>query len=268
MIHLLRSELFRLRKRPQSWILGIIMFMAVAAFYTSLTIAAFVLSDPASTEENIQLGNIFDNGMQIATLTGSILTVVFAAGLIGNEYGWNTIRPLLARASSRNALLSAKWLTLLIATTCLFLFGLVVTLLFSAVGSAVAGSFVGVSASEVGDWGIEFARIAYSQLPYTVMAFAVALISRSNAAGIAVGIGCGIVETLVWSLISLMTDAFDSVRKFGIEYPSALLSNMDPGLDDPSTGELWRAALVLTFWIVLMVSATYWVFNRRDVTSG
>lgn len=268
MIHLLRSELFRLRKRPQSWILGIIMFLVVAAFYSGLTIASFLLSDPTSTEENLQLGSVFDNGMQIVTLTGSILTVVFAAGLIGNEFGWNTIRPLLARATSRSALLSAKWITLFIASVGLFFVGLVATLAFSAIGSMVAGAFEGVDASTIGDWAVQFARLVYSQLPYTVLAFAVALVTRSNAAGIAVGIGFGIVEALIWSLIGLMTGAFDSVRKFGMEYPSTLLTEMDPNLDNASTGEMWRAAAVLTVWMVLMIGATYWIFNRRDVTSA
>ncbi len=268
MIHLLRSELFRLRKRPQSWILGIIMFLVVAAFYSGLTIASFLLSDPTGTEQNLQLGSVFENGMQIVTLTGSILTVVFAAGLIGNEFGWNTIRPLLARASSRSALLSAKWITLFVASIALFFVGLIATLAFSALGSAVAGAFEGVAAGAVLDWVVEFARLVFSQLPYTVMAFAVALLTRSNAAGIAVGIGFGIVEALVWSLVSLMTDAFESVRKFGIEYPSALLASMDPGMDDASTAEMWRAVAVLTVWMVCMVVATYWVFNRRDVVSG
>ncbi len=268
MIHLLRSELFRLRKRPQSWILGIIMFLVVAAFYSGLTIASFLLSDPTGTERNLQLAGVFDNGMQIVTLTGSILTIVFAAGLIGNEFGWNTIRPLLARATSRSALLSAKWITLFIATIALFLVGLIATIAFSAIGSLIAGAFEGVDAGTIGDWVVQFARLVYSQLPYTVMAFAVALLTRSNAAGIAVGIGFGIVEALVWSLISLMTGAFDSVRKFGMEYPSTLLTEMDPNLDSASTGEMWRAAAVLTVWMVLMIGATYWIFNRRDVTSA
>jgi ABC-2 type transport system permease protein len=268
MIHLLRSELFRLRKRPQSWILAIIMFLAVATFYSVLTVASFVLSDPGSTERNLQLGNIFNNGMHITTVTGYILTVVFAAGLIGNEYGWNTIRPLLARATSRSALLSAKWITLLIATVGLFIVGLVTTIAFSALGSMVAGVFEGISVSDVRDWAVEFTRIVYSQLPFTVMAFSVALITRSNAAGIAVGIGFSIVESLVWALLSLMTGAFDSIRKFGIEYPTTLLSNLDHSTDDASNGEIWRAVAVITVWMIVMITATYWVFNRRDVASG
>ncbi|MBA3276272.1 MAG: hypothetical protein H0T72_10795, partial [Chloroflexia bacterium] len=54
MMHLLRSEIFRLRKRPQAWILALIMVLAVGAFYVALAIAASVISDPESTEDSLK----------------------------------------------------------------------------------------------------------------------------------------------------------------------------------------------------------------------
>jgi len=269
MINLLRSEIFRLRKRPQAWILGVIMVLAVGAFYVSLTVAASVLSDPSGTEEDLILPNIFENGMQIVTLIGYILTVVLASGLIGNEYSWNTIRPLLARARSRNALLSAKWITVLLYSIGLFLLGFLATIAFSAAASTIIGNFESVDAGTLGDWLVAFGRILISQLPYAALAFTLALIARSNAVGIAVGIGLGFLEPAIWGLLGLVTDAFDEVRKFGLEYPSTLLFNMNSGFDDDvSTGEAWRAVATLGVWVAILVAATYYFFNKRDVTSG
>lgn len=268
MMRLFRSEVFRLRKRPQSWILIIIMVLGVAAFYSAMTVSTFVLSDPTGIKEDLGLSGVFTFGMNIVTFVGYILIVVLAAGLIGNEYGWNTIRPLLARSPSRNALLSAKWLTMFACSIVLFLIGFVATLMFSAAGSAIAGSFEMADAGDVGSWVVGFGRVLVSQIPYAVLAFAVALATRSNAAGIAVGIGFGMIEPLVWALLGLLSDAFDSIRKFGLEYPSTLLFNMNSGLTNASSGEAWRAVAVLTGWMVILITATYWLFNRRDVTSG
>jgi ABC-type transport system involved in multi-copper enzyme maturation permease subunit len=268
MMHLLHSEIFRLRKRPQAWILALIMVLAVGAFYGSLAIAATVMSDPEDTKESLVLPNIFENGMQIVTLVGYILTVVLASGLIGNEYSWNTIRPLVARSRSRSALLSAKWITVFLYSSCLFLVGLVTTIAFSSVSSAVVGAFEGVDAALLADWVLGFARVLVSQLPYVALAFSLALITRSNAVGIAVGIGMGFLEPAIWGLLGLVTDAFDSVRKFGLEYPSTLLFNMNSEMEDVSTGEAWRAVATLAVWVVILVSATYYFFNKRDITSG
>lgn len=270
MIPLLRSEIFRLRKRPQAWILALIMVLAVGAFYVSLAIAASVISDPADAEESLILPNIFENGMQIATLIGYILTVVLASGLIGNEYSWNTIRPLLARAHSRSALLSAKWITVLLYSIGLFLLGFLATIAFSAASSAIVGNFESVDGGTLVDWTVAFGRTLISQLPYAVLAFTLALIARSNAVGIAVGIGLGFLEPAIWALLGLVTDAFDEVRKFGLEYPSNLLFTMNSNWADgpTSTTEAWRAVATLGVWVAIMVGATYYFFNKRDVTSG
>jgi ABC-2 type transport system permease protein len=244
------------------------MILGVGAFYTALTIAAFAMSDPSDAKESLQLPSIFDNGMQIATIVGYILTVVLASGLIGNEYSWNTIRPLLARARSRSALLSAKWITVLLYSVGLFLVGLLATIAFSAGTSAIVGNFEGADAEMIGEWLVSFGRILIGQLPYVALAFCLALITRSNAVGIAVGIGVGFLEPAIWGLLGLVTDAFDTVRKFGLEYPSTLLFNMNTGMEDITTNEAWGAAATLGGWIVLFVVLTYYFFNKRDVTSG
>lgn len=268
MLQLLRSEIFRLRKRPQAWILALIMVLAVGTFYVALAIAAAVVSDPADAKDSLELANIFDNGMQIASLVGFILGVVMAAGLIGNEYSWNTIRPLLARARSRSALVSAKWITVGLYAAGLFVVGLIASIGFSVVTSALVGNSTGLSVDLLGEWVTDFGRILMSQLPYVALAFCLALITRSNAAGIAVGIGLAFLEPAVWGLLGLVTGAFDTVHKLGLEYPSTLLFNMNTDAGSATANEAWGAAATLAAWIVIFVGLTYYFFNKRDVTSG
>jgi ABC-type transport system involved in multi-copper enzyme maturation permease subunit len=226
-----------------------------------------VVSDPSGPKETLELDRIFDNGMQLAYLVGIILSVVVASGLIGNEYSWNTIRPLVARARSRNALLSAKWITVTLYSIGLFLVGLLSCIGFSAVTSALVGNFDGVSAGLVADWVAGFGRLLVASLPYAALAFCLSLLFRSNAVGIAVAIGIGLLEPALWSLLGLLTDAFEPVRKLGMDYPATLLSNMSTTFEDPvSMAEAWRAVATLTGWTAIFVGLTYYFFNKRDVT--
>lgn len=268
MLHLLQSELFRLRKRPQSWILLLIMFLATGGLYVAFAIAAAAVSEPEGIRDELVLPRVFQSGMQLSSLVGFILIVVMAAGLIGNEYGWNTIRPLIARSRSRAGLLTAKWLTVAIYTVVLFLFGLVVAVGFSAVTSAIAGNFEGVSGALLGDWAVSFLRLLISNAPYVALAFTLALITRSNAAGISIGIGLAFIEPLIWALLRLVGDTFERAETFGIAYSSTKLSNMNGHNEVVSAVDAWRAVIVMTIYTVVFVVASYVTFQRRDVTSG
>jgi ABC-type transport system involved in multi-copper enzyme maturation permease subunit len=268
MLRLLRSEIFRLRKRPQSWVLGIIMLGGVVTVYVGLTIAALVMSDPSEPKDGLMLSSIFESGMQLVSGLGFLLIAIVAASLIGNEYGWGTIRPLVSRSSSRSALLSAKLITLAIYAIVLLMTGLVASIACSTVASFIVGNVEGLGSALIGDWTISFLRMLVAQLPYAALVFFVTLLSRSTAVGIGVGIGIGLLEPALWALAGLVTDALESVRKFGLDYPSSILFNMNAGFEHVTAGEASRAVVTLVVWSTIFIAFSYVVFNRRDVTSG
>ena len=111
MMNLFRSELFRVRKRTQSWSLLVILVALEVLLYGIMVIVNFASSDPTNVKENIQLPKIYDTGLIIVGLAGTILAIIFGSSILGSEYGWNTLRPMLARAKSRSSFLTAKWLT-------------------------------------------------------------------------------------------------------------------------------------------------------------
>jgi ABC-2 type transport system permease protein len=270
MFNLLRSELFRLRKRSQSWILVLIGIILVALFYSAFVIAYFSLSggDKLDVQDGLLLKNVDENGMSIAVLFGSILLSIMAAGLIGSEYSWNTIRPLLARATSRSSLLTAKWITLLIYTVILTV--IVVTIApvaLSAISSMITGESPGGTAEIYRGILYTTARILMTMLPTAALAFMLALVTRSIAAGIAVSIGIGFLEPAIFALLGQLSDTFDTIAKFGMAWPSEQL--MTIAFDsDVTSGEAWRGAATLSVYTVVFVIISYIVFRRRDVTSG
>jgi len=153
--------------------------------------------------------------------------------------------------------MSAKWITVFLYSVALFLLGMLATVGFSAATSSIVGNFEGVSNETLGEWVISFGRVLISQLPYVALAFCLALITRSNAVGIAVGIGVGFLEPAIWAMLGLVTDTFDRIHEFGLEYPSITLFNMNMGGRSITTSEAWGAVAVLGVWTALFVVLTY-----------
>lgn len=277
MLHALQSEIFRLRKRPQTWIMPILATMFIGAFYAVIYLVYQFgdVSESADMRESLKVSNIFENGMAIFGFFGGILIVIVASSLIGSEFGWNTLRPLVSRARSRSSLLSAKWVVVVAYTVLMVIVGLIGSMVIAAIGSALAGNSMSFSAELWDFYLLGALRWVVASLPYAVIAFAVALITRSNAAGIAIGIGISFVEPLLFGLLGLVSDVFETVQEYGISWNvSQLTSISSQGGDnatfgDPiSTAQVWESIGILAIYVAVFVVATYWVFNRRDITSG
>jgi len=264
---LLRSEVFRARKRAQTWMLVAIVVAIEILFYVGMTIAQAVREDGESLRESLRVATIEDNGLALFGLIGPILAVVFASSLIGSEFGWNTLRPVLARARTRAALLSAKWLTMALYLAVLAVVGVLVTMIAATISSLVAGEGAGWSPSTVVDWVVISGRFALGFLPLAALALFVALITRSNAAGIAIGVAYGLVEPTVLALLGLLSDVFETINKGTISWHTGRLLTLG-GENDITVNDAWVSAGVLALWTVLFVALSYPLFNRRDVTSG
>ena len=265
MFHLLRSELFRLRKRPQAWLLLLIAFILTATLYAGFAIGSRV-ADPQDRAELVDVlvfPSLDDFGLAIGLgFFGSVMIVIVAAGMMGNEYGWNTLRPLAARARSRSGLLTAKMVTALLYT-CLFMAALAVLIGgLSLLGSAIAGVDAQVSGDAVADAARFTGKVVLVNLPYVALAFMLATLARSNVAGIAGTLGVSFIEQPIFQLLKLASNIFDDVERYGISYNTNALLFPEGG--DPVTGPI----IVLLVYTALFTAISYAIFLRRDVTSG
>lgn len=267
MINLLKSELFRVRKRPQAWMMIAMLVFFQIALYAGLVIAAFVQDDPTSAERNIRLDRLWEIGLIPTQIAASIMLVVFASSLIGNEYGWTTIRPLVARSRSRSALLSAKWVTVVLYTAVLVAAGVLTAGICSIVGSAIVGVDSGLSAERVIDVIATIGRYGFGLLPYAALAFMLAVLTRSNTAGIVLGIAVQLLEGTLFQLLGVVADVFEDIQKAGISWNSNRLVLF--GADDDLTARDAMVSLgILLIYIAVFVLISYRVFNRRDITTG
>ncbi len=273
MIHLLQSELFRLRKRPMAWVLPIILCGLIAAFYVIFYFAARNATDPTLIDQ-LSLPWVFNGGGTFVIQIGIILLAVLASSVIGSEYSWNTIRPLLARARSRHAMLSAKWITVALYTVALIIVGMIVAVIASYVMSQIAGIDTGASAEIFRKIAAGTGRLIWAAAPYAAIAFLIALWTKSNAAGISVGLAIFFVEPIIWLLLRQFNDVFDTIEKGGIIWNVQRLTdaNMhrsaDRAVSAISATRAWESAGVIGIYVVIAIVLSYIILNRRDVTSG
>lgn len=272
MLPLLRSELFRLQRRWMTKILLLVVFLGVAGVYAILwaTYATQEGEDAVDVGQDLALAAVPDIGLDITNFLASIVAVILAASVVGTEFGWGTIRALLPRARSRIGLLGAKLVALVLFDIVIVLGGFVAAFAISAVVANAEGLSTDLGSGFWGDAPRAIAINVFVLLPYTALAFCVAVITRSNAAGIAIGLAILLAEGIIVSILGALSDSFDWVGD--VLFSNNMLAvlnenNVDGGgsSDLPGAGQ---AVAVLTVWIVVLVGVALTTFRRRDVTSG
>lgn len=270
MFNLLSSELFRLRKRRQSWILFGLAVALIGLIYGGFVVAGLATSGQESQDlrEQATFESFAEFGIAMSVgFFGSVMLIIVAAGLMGNEFSWNTLRPLVARARSRSGLITAKLLAMAIFTALFTVALVVVVAVMYGVGSQIVGLPSGFSMGVLGD-GFEYAaRMTYTNIPYLLLAFMLATVAKSNAAGIAGALGLSFIEQPVFLLLKFASDIFEDVERWGLSYNVSEFAGF-AGVDIDSSSFDVRSGTILGVYSLIFAVITYIVFLRRDVTSG
>lgn len=271
MLPLLRSELFRLNRRWMPRVLILTVVAAVVLFYAIVwlvLVSTENAQDAADIRDDLALAAARETGLGLAGFFASIVAVIMAASIVGTEYGWGTIRALLPRARGRVRLLLAKLVALavfdLVLIAAAFLTALAMTGLVTLAED--------LSTDPGGDFLVEalaaMARSTYVLFPYSALAFVVAVVTRSNAAGIAIGLAVLLAESIVLGIVTALTDAVDWLGDALFTQNSAAITALNGGAADRDLPDPWVATLVLGLWTVAFAAVAIAVFRRRDVTSG
>lgn len=293
--NLLAAEWLKITKRPLAWtLLGV--FLGLLTLYLGLWFLVVALHEGAFSAGQARFAVLRDD--QIAQLklqlsfpgifgavlgqfnsTGGILAIILAAGMLGSDYGWGTMRVLLTRAPSRGAYLLAKLLAFLLS----LLAGLCIALLL---GSLLALAFSAILAlpnqltvRDLLVLPLGIARALYVVLPYALITFATATFGRSVLAGVGGGLAflaldigagslgaLGAVSELVLLLVNLLlqpninTLVVQNGQLYGLDQ-SVLAS----GLDLASLPSPLQATLVVAAYCALAYAGTYRLMMRRDV---
>jgi ABC-2 type transport system permease protein len=288
------AEWLKLWRRPLAWVLlGI--FLSLLTLYlglwfliVALHVGAFtggaerimLLSEPqiAELRKQLTLPGVFGAVFGQFNSIGGFLAIILAAGALGSDYNWGTLRILLTRAPSRSSFLLAKTLAILAALG----IGLVIALALGAglglIFSAVLGGG-GVSGRDLLALPLGILRAMYVVLPYVLATLACTAFGRSVLAGVgggllflAVDIGAGSlnaiagISPLLRNLVGLLlqpninTLVVQNGELFGLDQ-SALVSSLDLSQLPP-----WpQALLVIGLYSGLFYFSAWRIILRRDI---
>lgn len=288
MLRLLRSEIYRLRRRWMPWVLLACILLIGVGFYLLIYLSAqaqteaarsgAIPPDPAGERAMAELlrqirpDRIQSFGVEVVSGLGSVMLIVFAASHVGTEFGWGTLRTLLAHGAGRATFLGAKLLSIALFA---------VLFMFLGVAGAIVGSYVVTTMAGADTSGIDLGAISgtaakgyYTFLPYIALTALITLWVRSAGAGIAAGLVLYFAEGLIADILVSINRDYANILNYGLSRnASALMREAATTSDLPDPGALTlpgpgQAALVLAIYTVLFVAIAFWRLRTRDVTLG
>ncbi len=292
MLRALRSEVYRLRRRWMPWIiLGLIVLLGFVFYeliYFTLNSQLQLMRSGnipanaapggtqaaiAQAEETLQQitpKHIAGFGVSLVAGVGSVMLIVFAASQMGTDYGWGTLRTLLAAGVSRPSFLITKLGSIALFAVLFTILGVIATVIASFLVSSQAGFDTG--GFDAGAVAVAGLKTAYCFLPYLSLAALIALWSRSSGAGIAAGLVIYFAESIVMQLLISFNKDYATIANLGISRNVQSLSRAavnvtaGPASGAPALPDQTQAALVLAVWTIAFVAVAFWRLRVRDVT--
>jgi hypothetical protein len=209
MISLLRADWRKLRHRWMPRILILILLVLVALIF-------FAVSRRARFQGDLSLPDGFIVALSLAGGFAPFIWPVLAGSWGGGEYGWGTMRVTLTRMPSRIAFSVSGLL--------MVLFTLIGTLVLVLGVGAIAGSIVGGTSSGTvlpGPAGANateviikmFLAVALTSSFYAVLAYTAGVVFRSVPAGVGIGIGFSVAQSVVLAIFTGLGDPWKAIAQ-------------------------------------------------------
>ena len=270
---LTRWEWFKLRRRWVPWIvLGFVLVFVQLLFWLVASLGDDVSYQ--SPAENIA------NGLGFSSFFGPFVAVILAAAVLGGEYGWGTLRPVLSKGAGRWQFLISK-----VAIVVLVTIGILVILSITVMISGfIAEATLTADPRTEGYGSISwasllalFGRMIYGFIPYIALALFLVVLTGSNGVGIGLSLGYYIAETVIlvpilgafsWSehvlayLLGPNVSAWQAVTDGEGGGPGSDIATLG-GISDMAHG-----AIFVTIYAVVLASAAIALFMRRDIAGA
>jgi ABC-type transport system involved in multi-copper enzyme maturation permease subunit len=282
-------EFFKLRKRMMTWILAVLMAGLVILLYSVFwSVSGHVTTFGENAEYTGQdlrralfLQTSVPFSLQMVASFGTVFAMILAAGAVGSEYSWGTVRLMATAASGRVRLIGAKLLVVCGLVAAGALLAVVVGLIYSSIITVTNGGsdFSFVTPGFMRDQAESFGRTLFVMAPYVTLAFAMAAVGRSTLAGVGAGIGFAFVEPLIGGLMRLGGSPWKEIPNYLVNANSnvVLLQNKLPDVVrfGPSTQDLAQrqlngtpeAMFILAIYSLAFVALAFLVYRRRDITA-
>lgn len=225
--------------------------------------------------DRIILPGSLANALGLIHGLGVVLVAIMTASLVGTEFGWGTLRLVLAKGTGRWQLLSAKLMLIALLVGA----ALAIIAATTAASSMIASSLVSERPEAPTEWSeavATFGRAWFGLLPYAALAVVVTVLASSSVAGIAAAVGYLFTE---WTVAALLLSRFDWAQNVadymlgrnitawilgtgGGESDAVMIGTSTPIGEFP---DALHAFLVLAAYIMALGGLAFWRFQRKDV---
>ncbi|MFN0094605.1 MAG: ABC transporter permease subunit [Dehalococcoidia bacterium] len=278
----LRAEVFKTVRRRMTWICLAMIVVLVGLVYLGLWLrlreGAGGRPDEALVWVAVRAGVSFRNavpyGLAVERFFATIICVVFAGTVMGNEYDWRTVGVAVSRGVRRWHFLAAKLAVVTGFTVAVAVTGLLAAMAASVILTLSYDLRWGTVDLAWG-WGLVagLARTVFVILPFVFLAVLVGNVWRSAGQAVGASLGLFFSEQIFIGLLSL-TDGWPRAITKGLfsENIDAVMrangifaSGGGPFIIEGGGPPLWRATAFLAAWMALFLAATFVRFNRRDI---
>ena len=268
---LTRWEWFKLRRRWVPWILlGFVLVIVQLIFWLVATLSDDV--SYRSPAENIA------NGLGFSSFFGPFIAVILAAAVIGGEYGWGTLRPVLSKGAGRWPFLASKVAIVTLFTAAVLLILSITVMISGFIAEAVLAPPEAESYGDISWVNLLalYGRMVYGFLPYIALALFVVVLTGSNGVGVGLSLGYYIAESVILVPILAIFDWSDQVFAYLLG-PNVNAWQSVPGNGgDPPSGiatiggmsEMAHGFILVTVYIAVLSAAAIWLFLRRDIAGA
>jgi|tagenome__1003787_1003787.scaffolds.fasta_scaffold20434353_1 ABC-2 type transport system permease protein len=275
---IVKAELVKLLRRPATWVLlGLwptlqLVFSLIIPYVSYRRGSSYEGSPPSALLDSITPHRLVLNAISGLPLFGGALLLTLGALLAGSEYGWGTLKTLLAQGPRRLTVLAGQLLALLTVLAGTLVFGFLLTALCSwgiARAESVPADWPGVAELAQGLGGALLIACVWGSM---------GVFLGTALRGTALAIGLGLVwilavENLVVNVAAPLLGFFDAAQAAlpGVNAGSLVagLAGPDAVLRTPGVAAIvdgGQAAWVLGGFLVLFTGLTALLVTRRDIT--
>ena len=289
MVNALATEILKVRKRWMPYVLLLLMVAGAAVLIWLIGYVGY-RDDPRGDYAG-EAFRTFAFPWSIPTLLDSgqfwgaaVFVTILTSSTVSTEYTWGTVRQALTRGQPRWQFLATKLLGTSLICIVFLLVSLAVAVLFSILATSAEGESITLDVPDgpsVPEIFVMILRTALGIIPYGMLAFALAVIGRSTALGIAGTLGYMMGEGIIVAILESIGGIAADFREVAIgHHVASLIAANRIGTGDyttiaarevPVTADLpdvWVAALVILLYSAAFAAVAFFIFQRRDLRSS
>ena len=261
---LLSISLLKLVRRPASWVVLAILIGLIVMVFIGLAASVGQIEDMGD-ELQIRLLLAFPNAyttvLSFILGFGGLLAVVYAAAVIGADWAWGTIRAIVARGESRvrSTLITFLAIVIMLGLGMLLAFTIGAAAAVLAAEAAGVGSAGATDADTLAGLPELLARTWLGVSQQAAIGFAIAMLFRSQLAGI----GAGLAFYFIEQFLVLVPLADEVLPYFPFNVAGAVVATADEFGDgfgglvplDSHTALLWSAGYLVVALAIAALSA-------------